>query len=55
MYYHKPWPQDPSPKRFSFHNVHDAGDKRWRSGAIECWLASDASAVVEHTKRRVCV
>mmetsp|Transcript_5978 Transcript_5978/g.15895 ORF Transcript_5978/g.15895 Transcript_5978/m.15895 type:complete len:698 (-) Transcript_5978:1845-3938(-) len=37
--------------RGSFSHIRDAGDKKWRSGAIECWLASDASAVVEHTKR----
>lgn len=39
----------------SFTHMRDAGDKKWRTGAIECWLASDASAVVEHTKRCVCV
>ncbi len=46
--------QDPnSLGRNSFSHIRDAGDKKWRSGAIECWLASDASAVVEHTKRCV--
>eukprot|EP00967_Tisochrysis_lutea_P030974 scaffold36447_cov18-Tisochrysis_lutea.AAC.3 len=49
---HDPQSRDPnSLGRGSFSHIRDAGDKKWRSGAIECWLASDASAVVEHTKR----
>ena len=40
-------------RRTSFNRLQDAEDKKWRSTAIECWIASDASAVVEHTKRCV--
>mmetsp|Transcript_12034 Transcript_12034/g.21332 ORF Transcript_12034/g.21332 Transcript_12034/m.21332 type:complete len:702 (-) Transcript_12034:208-2313(-) len=38
-------------RRTSFSRIRDAEDAHWRSTAIECWVASDASAVVEHTKR----
>ena len=38
-------------RRASFNRLKDADDKKWRQEAIECWVASDASAVVEHTKR----
>ncbi|KAL6750133.1 hypothetical protein V8C86DRAFT_2820153 [Haematococcus lacustris] len=38
-------------RRTSFSRIQDATDKKWRSTSIECWVASDASAVVEHTKR----
>lgn len=44
-------PSGSTQRRTSFNRIHDAGDKKWRSEAIECWVASDASAVVEHTKR----
>lgn len=40
-----------SARRTSFNRLRDAGDKKWRSESIECWVASDASAVIEHTKR----
>ena len=44
--------QDPlGVRRTSFTRIRDAEDKKWRSTAIECWVASDASAVVEHTQR----
>ncbi|KAJ9519758.1 hypothetical protein QJQ45_013440 [Haematococcus lacustris] len=42
-------------RRTSFSRIQDATDKKWRSTSIECWVASDASAVVEHTKRLRCV
>lgn len=39
-------------RRTSLNRIREGDDdKAWRSGAIECWVASDASAVVEHTKR----
>ncbi len=38
-------------RRTSFNRIREADEKAWRSTAIECWVASDASAVVEHTKR----
>uniref|UniRef100_A0A7S0WPK8 glutamine--fructose-6-phosphate transaminase (isomerizing) n=1 Tax=Chlamydomonas leiostraca TaxID=1034604 RepID=A0A7S0WPK8_9CHLO len=38
-------------RRTSFSRIRDADDKKWRSTNMECWIASDASAVVEHTKR----
>lgn len=40
-------------RRTSFSRIRDAGDKKWRTSAMEAWIASDASAVVEHTKRWV--
>lgn len=38
-------------RRDSFNCVSDALDERWRSEELECWVASDASAVIEHTKK----
>lgn len=38
-------------RRTSFNRLKDAGDKKWRTESIEAWVASDASAVIEHTKR----
>lgn len=38
-------------RRSSFNRLRDADDKKWRQESIECWVASDASAVIEHTKR----
>lgn len=38
-------------RRDSFNCVSDSLDERWRDEELECWIASDASAVVEHTKR----
>ncbi len=36
----------------SFNRLRDhTTDKEHWSGAMECWIASDASAVVEHTNR----
>ena len=44
--------RDPgSGRRTSFNRLKEASDKRWRSESMECWLASDASALLEHTKR----
>ncbi|MEW5310842.1 MAG: hypothetical protein WDW38_002603 [Sanguina aurantia] len=40
-----------SPKTGSFVRVGDAAAQRWRESSMECWIASDATAVVEHTKR----
>lgn len=37
----------------SFSRLRDSYDDRWKNEAIECWIASDASAVVEHTKKVV--
>ncbi|KAG2426550.1 hypothetical protein HXX76_011775 [Chlamydomonas incerta] len=41
----------PGQRRTSFNRLHDASDTKWRREAIECFIASDASAVIEHTKR----
>lgn len=38
-------------RRTSFNRLREASDKKWRSESMECWLASDASALLEHTKR----
>jgi hypothetical protein len=38
-------------RRGSFSRIRDAEEPHWRSSVTECWVASDASAVVEHTKR----
>lgn len=43
--------QGPNQKGESFKEVKDSSDIRWRASAMQCWLASDASAVVEHTKK----
>ncbi len=37
--------------RTSFSRLRDADDSRWRSSAMECWLASDTSAILEYTKK----
>jgi glucosamine--fructose-6-phosphate aminotransferase (isomerizing) len=38
-------------RRDSFNCVSDSLDERWRTEKLECWVASDASAVIEHTKK----
>ncbi|KAG1675057.1 hypothetical protein FOA52_002716 [Chlamydomonas sp. UWO 241] len=38
-------------RRNSFNRISEADDKKWRSECIEVWIASDASAILEHTKR----
>jgi len=38
-------------RRISYNRIRDTQERQWKSAAIECWIASDASAVVEHTKR----
>ncbi|EFJ45967.1 hypothetical protein VOLCADRAFT_105759 [Volvox carteri f. nagariensis] len=43
--------EEPGARRTSFSRLHDAADTKWRHEAIECFIASDASAVIEHTKR----
>ena len=40
-------------RRMSFNRIKDSADSKWRSTAIECFIASDASAILEHTKRWV--
>ena len=37
--------------RTSFSRLRDADDSRWRSSAMECWVASDTSAILEYTKK----
>lgn len=44
---------NPSARRTSFNSIKDADDRKWRSSSLECWVASDASAILEHTKRVV--
>jgi hypothetical protein len=39
--------------RTSFSRLRDADDSRWRSSAMECWVASDTSAILEYTKKWV--
>lgn len=41
----------PGVRRSSFTRLRDASDTRWRQESIECFIASDASAVIEHTKK----
>ncbi|KAG2485969.1 hypothetical protein HYH03_015293 [Edaphochlamys debaryana] len=41
----------PGTRRTSFNRLHDAADTKWRHESIECFIASDASAVIEHTKK----
>ncbi|KXZ56100.1 hypothetical protein GPECTOR_2g982 [Gonium pectorale] len=43
--------EDANVRRTSFNRLHDARDIKWRQESIECYIASDASAVIEHTKR----
>ncbi|GMH45196.1 hypothetical protein BSKO_13153 [Bryopsis sp. KO-2023] len=43
--------QGPNQKAQIFKEVNDSSDIRWRASAMQCWLSSDASAVVEHTKK----
>ncbi len=43
----------PGVRRSSFTRLRDASDTRWRQESIECFIASDASAVIEHTKKCV--
>ncbi len=38
-------------RRNSFNRLKDVAEPHWRSSTLECWVASDASAVVEHTKK----
>ena len=38
-------------RRTSFNRLVDADETRWRAAALECWVASDASALLEHTKK----
>lgn len=45
--------EEPGARRASFSRLRDAADTKWRHEAIECFIASDASAVIEHTKRCV--
>lgn len=45
--------EGPNARRTSFNSIKDADDRRWRSSSLECWIASDASAILEHTKRVV--
>jgi len=40
-------------RRTSFNRLVDADETRWRAAALECWVASDASALLEHTKKVV--
>lgn len=40
-----------SERRTSFNRLMDALEPRFRSTALECWVASDASAILEHTKK----
>ncbi|GLI68179.1 hypothetical protein VaNZ11_012521 [Volvox africanus] len=43
--------EEPGARRASFSRLQDAADTKWRREAIECFIASDASAVIEYTKR----
>lgn len=38
-------------RQSSFTRLRDQYDKSYWSSGMECWVASDASAVIEHTKR----
>jgi glucosamine--fructose-6-phosphate aminotransferase (isomerizing) len=43
--------ETPGARRTSFNRLHDAADGKWRTESLECFIASDASAVIEHTKK----
>jgi len=38
-------------RRISFNRMHEATDSAWLGETMECWLASDSSALIEHTRR----